>query len=38
MRLNTHATKLIAKTNKRKVGKKIVEVLVGDQFGFRKEI
>jgi hypothetical protein len=34
---NTHATKLIAKTNKRRIGKKIVEVPLKDQFGFRKE-
>jgi len=34
---NTHSTKLIAKTNKRRIGKKIVEVPVEDQFGFRKE-
>jgi hypothetical protein len=34
---NTHATNLIAKTNKRRIGKKIVEVPVEDQFGFRKE-
>jgi len=32
---NTHETKLIEKTNKRRVGKKVVEVTVEDQFGFR---
>jgi hypothetical protein len=34
---NTHATKLIVKTNKKRIGNKIVEVPVEDQFGFRKE-
>jgi hypothetical protein len=32
---NTHATKLIAKTNKRRIGQKIVEVLVEYQLGFK---
>lgn len=34
---NTHATKIIARTNKGRTGKRIVEVPVEDPFGFRKE-
>lgn len=34
---NTHATKLIAKTKKRRIEKKIVGVPVDDQFVFGKE-
>ena len=37
MSLNTHATNITGKTNKRRIGKNIVGVPGEDQFEFRKE-